>query len=522
MAMYGTSLKRPQQGRPDVSIAPTMSEVVGVTGVWLFYLMVHELLGREANLTASLVGPLALTTILGMGAWRMVRIDGKNVWTALFWFRLSTAIYFGLGTYAVFIANNITRLYLETFHQFFDDEIFKLNLVVSLSVAIVLATARIVIVALERSRRAGAARSGGEEADRTLPLIGGAFLVIGLVITYTIKVPQDFGWTSGEWSGTIIGLSRLTMIGIFMLTLWSLERARWFLPVISMIAFVEMLLQLLLFAKAGIMMTLLLYLLAFLWRGVTLRRSVISAVVTIAVFTSIQPIVGYARHELEISQSAQAGFGRRLEILLSFASADTSWADGDEHQGTLLRISYVNAATFVIRQYDMGIPGEWPSLLPAVFVPRFFWPEKPIISDVGLDIYELGTGRRTSSAGAGVFADAYWAMGWWGVVVYMPVYGFILGLLSFTTVRLLREGRWVFFPVILLAMLMGTRADGHYITDVAGATTIITGMFVVLLVVERFFGSLAPRSAGGIRHVPSSQPVRLVADPTMHRPRRYE
>jgi hypothetical protein len=483
------------------TLAPTTVEIVALFGVWLFYLVTDQLFGSTGHLTANLGGPLAMTGILVLGAWRMIRVDARYVCTALFWFRISTAVYFGVGTYAVFIANDFTRLYLESFHQFFDEDVLKMNLVVSLSVALVLVAAKIVIIAAGGESRHGPSASiSGESGPRSLPAVGTLFLVAGLAVTYGLKVPQDFGWITEQLPGVLVGLSRLTTVGIFMLTLWSLERARWFLPIITAIAGVEMLFSLLLFAKSGILMTLMMYLLAFLWNKVTIRRALLCAAVVVGTYVSLDGLVGYGRSEVETSGNVQAGFGRRLEIVGSYFMPNAAEGFQDvERQGALLRISYVNAATFVISLYDSGIPAEWPSLLPAVFVPRFLWPEKPIISDVGIDIYELGTGRRTSSVGAGVFADAYFAMGWTGVLVYMPIYGLILGLLTLVASNVLHEAKWLLFPVVLLAMSMGLRTDGHYLVDVAGASVIIAGMYVVLLVLDRTLAGLIRGSPEGSR-----------------------
>ena len=86
--------------------------------------------------------------------------------------------------------------------------------------------------------------------------------------------------------------------------------------------------------------------------------------------------------------------------------------------------------------------------------------------------------------GAGVFADSYWAMGWLGVLVFMPVYGLIIGVLTRFTAGVLRDGRWIYFPFVLLALRMGFRTDGHYISDVAGSAVRLVGTFVVIYALE--------------------------------------
>ena len=486
----------------DTSLAPSLLEILSHSGIVLAYItvMIHRAGHGSGQLIVNLIGPLAMTGILAVAAWRLLRADGRNIWTALFWFRLSTGAYFGLGTCLVFVVNYATRSYIEAFYKFSDDEILKFNLIVSVSVVLVLGAARAVILLSGPAKRVR--QTGNQAQGQTLLGVGVLFLVIGLSVNYGLKVPQEFGWTNSRISQAVLNLANFNQLGIFMLTLWSLERARWFLPIIIGIAAVEIVFQLLLFAKSGTLITLIVFLLAFLWRKITLIRAGVCAALVIGAYVVTTPLVGYSRAQLATVHGSfsQIGFGPRFEILTSYdPAAAHAFAGGKEIQYALLRISYVNAATLVIAQYDNGAPGDWPELLPTVFVPRALWPEKPIISDIGRDIYELGTGSRSSSSGAGVFAEAYWAMGWGGVIVYMTIYGVILGVLTNLAARSLREGKWLLLPVMLMALQIGFRTDGHYISDVAGASVIVAWMYLILSFGDRLLRLLSrPKYPAGL------------------------
>ena len=478
-----------------------MFEIWSLVGLFAFYLVTDEWFGQSGYLTANLVGPLVMTVVLGHSAWRMARADARNIWTALFWFRLSTGTYFGVGTFIIFIVNNATLLYIEDFHQFSEHDVLKMNMIVSLSTVLILVAARVVLLMGRRWTRGGAAAPEVSARDRTRNLLaaGTLFLAVGLTVNYGINVPHAFGWTNAVLPGSLTGLARFTMLGVFMLALWSLQRARWLLPAIAALAAIEMLFQLLMFSKSNTLLILIMFLLAFLWRKISIVRSIICAALVVGTYAYLQPLVSYCRTELaaRYGDDTQVSFGQRFDILTSYTpSPGPTVSTQEQIQGALSRLSYVNAATFLIDQYDHGAPGEWQELLPAVFVPRFLWAEKPIISDVGFDIYELGTGRRTSSSGAGIYADSYWVMGWWGVIIYMPIFGVILGVLSASAARFLRQGKWLLFPVVLMGMQMGYRTDGHYITDVAGAGVILAGMYVVLALADQIMSSWLRSFAG--------------------------
>ena len=103
----------------------------------------------------------------------------------------------------------------------------------------------------------------------------------------------------------------------------------------------------------------------------------------------------------------------------------------------------------------------------------------------------MSSGRRTSASAAGVFAEAYWAWGWWGVVIFMPIYGIILGTLTGFASNVMHDSRWLYFPIVLLGLRMGFRTDGHYISDVAGAGVILIGTYGILYILERFLKPIA-------------------------------
>jgi len=226
--------------------------------------------------------------------------------------------------------------------------------------------------------------------------------------------------------------------------------------------------------------------LAFLWDRVTITKLISAGTLVVAVYFILTPIVNHGRSEIALryGSNTQAGLVERSEVLFEYFIIDPDLRQKDDIQGEFSRLSYVSASTFVIHLYDTGHPGDWPKILPAVFVPRLLWPEKPIVTNIGRDINELATGRRTSSVGAGVFADTYWAMGWLGVILFMSVYGIIIGGLTRFTFFVMRDERWIYFPVVLIALRQGLRTDGHYIADVAGNIIILAAMYVLLRIMD--------------------------------------
>ena len=106
--------------------------------------------------------------------------------------------------------------------------------------------------------------------------------------------------------------------------------------------------------------------------------------------------------------------------------------------------------------------------------PSRHWPEEPIITQIGVDIYALGAqGRDTSSSSAGYYPEAYWAGGWPVSIVLSIFLAIVLRFLTRFTLRVFHHGRWLQLMTVLLAMRIGLRVDGHYIADVFGAMVFV-------------------------------------------------
>lgn len=488
-------------------IAPQLSEIIALAGVLLLNLLVGTISPTENYKIINFISPALLSIVLGYGMAHMLRSNSRHIWTALFWFRLSTAAYFGVGVIIVSILDQNTFDYISAFFPFYDADIFKINTLILLSVLLTLSTARFVIMIFFNKRLEQTRQGGG---DRWLLIVGTVFSVIGTIVNYGLKTPQDFGWINAQIPGSILNLVRLTMAGIFLLTLWSIRRKGTLLPyVLFVLISLELVFQLLRFSKAGILMTMIFFLLAFLWDKASYKRLGISAALVVAAYAATVPVVSYGRQEMVMryGEGTPVGFVDRFDVLQSYFTDEADIYRGNTaRQSALLRITYVNSAAFVIHQYDIGAPGTWPRTIPAVFIPRFLWPSKPIISDVGLDIYELGTGNRTSSMGAGIFADAYWAAGWWGVLIFMPILGAIMAVLTAVCTRFILQERWLYFPVILMGMLIGFRADGHYLVDIIGGTVILFAQLLLLALVDWYVNRSGAQNARARASTPASFP----------------
>ena len=159
-----------------------------------------------------------------------------------------------------------------------------------------------------------------------------------------------------------------------------------------------------------------------------------------------------------------------------------------ETQSALSRLSYVNAAAMVVSWHDAGMTGESLDYALTVFVPRFIWPDKPIITSVGTDLYTAATAQIGSSISPGLFAEAYWNFGWLGVPVLMIPLGIILAVFSRYSLAMMGHERWLHMPVILLGVWAGIRVDGWYVADIVGGCGTALAFALAIFAIENTLG----------------------------------
>lgn len=468
-------------------VAPARWEVLGLVFLIAFYLIADELYGRASYDLVNVAGPVIFTVIMLAGVVRMMRANPANIWAALMWFRVSTAIYFGIGSMIHLVLNDTSRLYIASLYPFSDAEVAKLNLVVAGCMLAVLVGAGLVgRSSFSRAAVAGAtARSSLVRSNDDLRRIGLLFLIIGGAIKYLIVFPFAMGWTSVLVDGVVSNFSALSLAGIYLLTLWGLRSSWLGFLAITMVLLFEMTAGLLLLSKTEILLPALVYCIAILQHRPTLLRLGVVIAVVAFIFQVLAPLVGHGRDVLYQEAGGAPGLDRRLQIVASYFEPRVISVQDDELQGSLMRFSYVNAGTFALALHDRGQPGNSLENAFAVLIPRMLWPDKPIFN-VGQEFDMLATGLvRQNSISPGLFAEAYWNFGWAGIPLLMLPFGILLALYSRYALRVIDRGEWILLPVLFICMKVGTRADGHYVADAIGTAVIIVGMHWVIVTVFR-------------------------------------
>jgi hypothetical protein len=475
-------------------------ELAALSVLLATYLVTMAVIGDQGTFLVNLIGPGVFGVILLLGAIPTAMRDANMIWTPLFWFRISGAVYFSFGNMVTYFLNPTSKRLIENFFSAYTDLITKLNAVTTLGVLLTLLAAFVT----HRLRRGAAAKSAASEptpaegpasgaraspfrSARSLVTVGTAFLLIGGFVKLVFVIPGDLGMSRIALPGAIGALSLLADAGIYLIAVWAwnFRPGMVFLPVA--LTLIEVGFGLLEFDKTEVIASIMVLAMAWLSKGVTLRRMAVTAGIVVITFALIVPFVTASRTELFRrylgTNVAGGGLAERIEIA-SYYFQPSGHIDNDQQMG-LMRFSYVNGGSLALSLYDNGQPGNTLATLPAIFVPRALWPDKPDMTVIGREFNYIADGNADSASSPGWLAEAYWDLGWMGLPVVMIPLGIILQCWSAFSLGILRREQWLYFPFCLLGMKMGTSIDGFIVPDVMGTVVLaVVAYFVMRLALE--------------------------------------
>ena len=442
--------------------------------------------GRVFNIVLS----AALMMILIVAAIRETSQHRERLWTALFWFRLSSAVYCGFGTIVPYIVNQRTELFLRSVFDWTEPEVLKVLQVFISAIFIVISVAAIIPEPKPGTRKQS--RQFTEAAqDSVLLKVAILFLLLGGAIRYGVLLPRIYGLSDINIPAFMVSFARAYSAGLFLLMFHGLRTKSTSLGVALILFAVDFFAGVLAFDKSEMLTSLIFAYLAVVFHNFRFRIVLMGSLIAVSVLLLTQPMVHYGRaavSDLNGGRGKTATVEQRLDILQHyFDDSEDDYSDAANEKDPLLRLSYLNAATFVVDQYDQGRPADRYKHLFAVVVPRILWPGKPITGNLGAETYYLIRNRTGASMGTTHFAEAYWSLGWWGLpIVFIPG-GIILAMLSRYTISSVREDRWLRLPAIMLGVVIGHRVSGSFVTDVVGGAAIFFVVAVLIFLLEVLF-----------------------------------
>jgi len=453
--------------------------------------------------TVNLAGPVMLGAATVFTAYQLLRRNSLVVWTPFFWFLGAVVLFYVLGPLVYVLGSSAVVHYVASSLPILvtDEDLLKTNLLNCVGIFSVAIGVRFGAWLLPVVRKHQ--YLSGEELFR-MKSLAVLLLISGGVIQFGLTLPWEFGVYDFVLPGVIYNLSKLFLFGLMTLSyLVAAGVRRWRMLLYGFWA-VQLLIALIHFSKTEVMITILLPVLGAYMANRNLKRLVLWFLVMAVVYVVIAKFIHYGRHEvMDLSGTLnQATVSERLQITGralversleqklfqdDVSSLETGWA----------RLSYANVQTFVMDQYDRGWSGNTLEMVLYVFIPRFIWPDKPIMSDIGVDFYEIVTGRRleTTHLGLGIFGEGYWNFGWVGVVLLGLNTGIVFWFMGVFSMGWMAARQLEYMPSIFLGINMGLLGPTQFF---ANAIVGGVGYFVVYaLIVSKVFSLVLARNRIG-------------------------
>jgi hypothetical protein len=480
-------------------------EFLAVTGTSLLQRpSVTELAALALNLTFIAVA----VTLAGV----LLVSNPANIQHPLPWFLLASAAYFGFGPTVYLWGADGTLKLLNAFFPVTDADLVQTALVNYAGVFVAAGTAG----ALGRHWRTPQPICIPQVKATTLAFL---LVAVGLTARYALVLPNEWAASAdgGQSLGMWVQLASLSKAGLAATAFVASERRGSWLLVLCGVALLDGGWALLAANKLELLLSIVSVGFGFCLQRRNLRPLVVTLIGSIALYLLVATATLVLREELRAS--ATASFSSRLSILWNVVQGRDQSAGREYYQSQgvqiwWMRLSYANAQSFAMRQYESGNPGD--SIVAGLVtpVPRVLWPNKPAVDAYGTTFHESITGMRASAASPGIFVESYWNGGWPFVFAIAAILGVVFHAFGSYAQRRLSSGALIALPVALSIIRCALRPDAWFSLEVT-APVVVCAMFVGLerlLVVG--FGTqtrYTPRSLG--RDPGNAQPWRLARRP---------
>lgn len=449
-----------------------------------------------------LIGPTSLSVILavpfvffvGAVASFALLIRSGGAFAPIAWFILGAGVYFGLGVVVSGVAPAPESLHYGSSSVLLSD-LLRINLLNSTSVALVLITA--VPLAYRVTRPRVLDQGGPQQTDHLLLRLFPALTMlalgsVGLQFMFFPLAENLLVRTALSYLQIVVPFCLLTLGMI-----WTKLESKWRAvgALVSALAFAVSLLTM---SKLAIVCSVV-PLVVGSWVYRRSMRSISAGLIVMAVVYGYGGALANAgRSHSNYDSLANSPLTRVAILADSVAGGDDTLAhiSGPEPDlilpTTVLRFSVADVQAYLMTQYDNHQPGASLDDAWVAAVPRLLWPDKPVVTRFGPELYEQMSGNAGSAMAPTYAAEAYWNYGALGVIAVSILIGLEIGWLT---------QRWhiaadgldpaffvVAFPTALSASYVESWIAANYIGGFL--TIVMLWAFTKLVIVRLFRGAL--------------------------------
>ena len=233
------------------------------------------------------------------------------------------------------------------------------------------------------------------------------FLFISLPIKLFIITPQTLGFVDWHLPSVLVSFGNMTWLCLFMLFYLRAKGKKSLNKICFPLLIVEMVLAIPTLSKGALLSPPLFAFLGTFFATRKLRVLVCGFFFLLIAFSLLAPFMNQLRDTVSKNEGITAQ--EKLELIWEYSSGERiiSTPETTPLESIWLRNCFTNVQAFLMDRYNSGLPGNSIKGLWIAVIPRVFWPDKPITTDVGVDLNELVMRTRTSSLASTFFGDAY-------------------------------------------------------------------------------------------------------------------
>lgn len=402
--------------------------------------------------------------------WRVSR-SHLLFWAPLTWFFVIVALTYGMAPMIYYYGDEYAVRELEGYFVLDDVRLMRTNFLNTVGVLIVLvAHAGTTLV---NWHPAGLRMARGHQL-RLAKRIFWTILIVALPAKWFIFIPmymEAFSFIVPAWIQNIGNLMGTCIVLGFFIGM-SAEKKYLMLAVFLMVA--DMGASLLIFSKSYFILPVMQATLGAYLARRKLWHLFAGLLVIVAAYMWVKPLVDNGRARFYHRGSPE--FEARVEMIYryvigEFEITETYRETHSEHWWS--RQSFSTIEGYMMNSYDNGSPGDSIKDFWVVFIPRMFWPDKPIISNAGAKLNKLITGSELTAIGGTIFGEAYWNGGWLMVGLVALYAGIALNIFGRYSLHYMEAMDLRFLPIALLGIHYGLSVQDWFVLAYVGIIPII-------------------------------------------------
>ena len=217
------------------------------------------------------------------------------------------------------------------------------------------------------------------------------------------------------------------------------------------------------FSKTEVFIPLLALIGGMLAQRITMIRILASGVIMGAALVVLQPLNLDARNEA--LRLISPTYRERIEI---FRAAIGGELDVTASAGAWSRLDYTSPQNAAVHLYESGDGGSDFSRLIWAFLPRFLFPNKPVITGASTEFTYKVKGFDTSATAVGVFINGFYNFGWFGLVFVSLTVGLILSWFRAVMEAALKADSVILLCIGLFGHMTAILISGTYLANFLG------------------------------------------------------